>query len=1677
MRKNYLLTVLVMCFACWLPAMAADIPVVPADLFKMAPDPPDGSVVTQVDKFHLHFQDYEFHHYYDDKENRFNAGSIYCYRNGVKLTKPSWGTLATGSVSCNVRDIPTESGFYEVRIPEGYFYTVIDGVKYNTPQISWHAVIEGDIQWSAVPANNTAVSELETIQLEFEGATKIDLSDDAEEGWITATLNGVDMPSTPVVGRNGALSLRGVNLSEGTYVLNLHEGLFTITLADGNVTKSPAITLTYTIDYTAWVPNITATYSPEKDSKVSQIDKLKINFAAEGLQSVALGNATADGYTVKLGDKTYKYGVDFTAGTDPTEMVFNSPVTGNGTALVHIDAGFYTLNFDNGKSLESLAQGWSFSVDDNAWVEALKPTYTPANNADVEKLDKLSVSFAGDDFKSMAVSADATADSFTVTVGSTVYKYGVDFAAGSNPGEVVFGTPVTATGTAKVKVASGFWTITSTTGKTAPSPACEWQVKISGSLVVPDVDPAAGDIFDPTLFNTVTLTMPSEDMVVGSVSTSLYKVQLLKVADDGSVTEVARYNGKKDPDGNKQKAVFTAKAAISELELGHYRFKVANNNALTVTQGGVKVKLGTISYDYYLKEPVKYPAIDPAAGEISNPTLFNTVTITMPAEDMVVGSVSTSLKKVQLLKVNDDGTTEQVIRYNGKKDSANKQLAIFTAKAMPESWTDGNYRFYIQKGAMTATQGGVKVFDEDLNYDFTLVQGSVTPVVEWTLTPAEGATVEELTEFSVAFKGVKEVAFGESMSEESVTLKQGDLTLRYTEGFTEGDDITTMVLDTPLKSAGEVTVTFAEGLYTLTLDDGTQVPSPQVTGKFTVTPAVTGPYSTTPAQGTTVKTLKEFSVKFTDVKEVAFSENISASGITLTQGDKVSLTYTSGILEGNDITTMVLDKVLATSGEVTVTIAAGFYDLTMADGSTQPSPEVKWSFNVEGDPYQVLNISTTPTKGGQASNLSRLILYIYNASSGELGDTQVGATIKYGDTTLNYGTDFTVSADNIYVMELKEPLNITGEVTVTIGAGFYNFIVDGQKITSPEVKWSFNMKAVATGDPVWVPVKSVTQLESLQGKDLVIAWYYGGKFEINLAPEMKDESEVQNTGSKRQAPPIENGKMACVVMNNTQTLGGNGYIGFRGTNEVTPVLSDGNAFMGLLDIPEGTSLVQFTKTTQGYTLWNSNCETPGYLCPMENMNLNRNFLNTSQTPWYNNVSITSGVASIIETTRDDKNLLSAITIWSMNGNNECAFQYVSQELDLGNMYILARKSDMAAITVMADPESGSVMPAPQEAAAGKDLGVVEVKFTFDGAEQAVYDAEAAKVLAATFEGEALAADRIECDNANPALVKFYLPVNKGGKLEVSAPAGWYTLTADGETMPSPAFEYTLSLTEVLKVLDVKIGITPENGSRVTSISEVVVKMPQGISCEINPDMLADDATPVTVTLNGNLTDIPVMVDPTHFRYRPEFNDAGTYVLTLAEGLYILTLEDGTKGLSPEVKTTVEVDPTGVVLDVNYTTVPANRATVEGELKDFSIMFAGVTETAFGPAADSGDGLTVTIGDKTMHYGDGFAESEQNINVMVFDEPQKASDTTVMVDMAEGFYLLTLEDGTVGQSPAVHFSFTLTDASGIVAIFGEDFDGDVYTLGGVCVVRKATAADLKVLAPGLYIIKGRVVMVK
>ena len=1533
--------------------------------------------------------------------------------------------------------------------------------------VPWLSARADDLNWSAIPADGSTVRMLETVQIQFENATKISISDNAEDGWITATLNDNDVQN-PTVGKNGMLSMRSVTLSDGTLKINLHVGLFDVTLPTG-VVASPAMLITYVIDSdAAVVHDVTVAYTPAQGSDVYALDKVKLDFTADLLETVSFGDAVSpDNYTIAVGSQVYRYGDDFSEGDDITEMVFDTPVTAPGAVSVNVAEGFYNLEFTDGVSQASPAAQWSFSLVESPWSPVVDITSAPAAGQQIEDLKSLKLNFSSEGLTGVALSDTASADGLTIKVGSKTYKYGTDFTANaSDPTLMEFAAAVTTKGYVTVTLAEGFYTLIFDNDKTAPSPAKTWQFQIVGKTSIPAISPAEGDIYDGNLLNEVVLTM-EDGITLGSVSTSLNKVYLYRILGDGTKEKVLQYTGKKT-DAATATFTPTASSVVPETwELGRYVFEISKAAAVTMTTkdptsgSTVQVGLGKLTWEWNLVEEPQIPAIDPEAGLITDPAKFQTITLTMPESDMIVGSVSTLTKKVQLFKVNGDGTETEVLKYNGKKDAANKQLAIFTGKTTPESWENGKYRFHITKGAMTVTQNGVKVLDQDFDYEYTLEQAAVTPEVKYTVTPADGSKIESLSDFSINFEGVGSVAFGE-ITQEGMTLTQGATVLKYYDGFTEDEnDITKMILDAPMTAAGEVTLSVAEGFYELTMADGSILPSPAITSKFTIDNTHQGPYTTVPAQGATVKTLKEFSVTFNGASEVAFNENMNPSSFTLKMGD-TSLSYTDGFIESDEsITTMVLTDEIVKAGEVTIKIPAGFYDLTIG-GATQASPAIEWTFNVEGDPFKAVTVSTTPADGDNVTSFKDFSVAFSGVDKVELGNT-AGATVKQGDLTLNYGTGFS-AGDPVTDLSLTEELTVSGDITVTLPEGFYTLSIGDKTAPSPKVEWSFFLTPVASGEPVWVPVKSLDELNTLEGKDLVLAWYYNGKFEINLAPEMQ------------KSAPIDNGKAACKVMNNTQTVAGGGLIGFRGTDDAVPVLGEDNSFKGLVTLPEGTSILNIAKTADGYTIYNTNCAVPGYLCPMEDLNTNRNYLNTSATAWYNNISFTGdGYVSISEKTRDDKNILSATTSWSMGGPSECVFMYISQELDLGHMYLLSRASDAPEFAVTPTPANHSTIDAPQEAASGSEYGVVEVKFAFGGADEAVYDSEAAKTVSATFDGEDLAADRIVCDNANPAVVRFYLPVNKAGELAVTLPEGWYRLTAGNETVASPAYSYSLNLAEVLKVLDVEIGITPADGSQVTAIGQIALTIPEGVEYDLNPAMEEDDATPMTATINGVPTDLPIMQTLTLFRYRPEFNEAGTYSFTLAEGFYILTLADGTKGYSPAVTTTVEVNPAGGVLDLDYTAVPAPRSTVKGELSEFSIKFEGVTEVALGDAADR-NGLTVSMGSKTMHYDEEFTADAMDVSVMKFNTPIEGDNTTVIVDLAEGFYVLTLEDGTMGKSPEVHYSFTLTTAVGIVAILGEDFTGDVYGIDGVCVIRDANAADLRKLAPGLYIIGGRKFMV-
>lgn len=75
--------------------------------------------------------------------------------------------------------------------------------------------------------------------------------------------------------------------------------------------------------------------------------------------------------------------------------------------------------------------------------------------------------------------------------------------------------------------------------------------------------------------------------------------------------------------------------------------------------------------------------------------------------------------------------------------------------------------------------------------------------------------------------------------------------------------------------------------------------------------------------------------------------------------------------------------------------------------------------------------------------------------------------------------------------------------------------------------------------------------------------------------------------------------------------------------------------------------------------------------------------------------------------------------------------------------------------------------------------------------------------------------------------------------------------------------------------------------------------------------------------------------------------------------------------------------------------------------------------------------------------------------------------------------LELNDGTAPvPNEAMTFLYTLgTDVTGIETIAPEFSGMDIYTLGGVRVVKAATAADINALPAGLYIVGGKKVAVK
>ena len=166
--------------------------------------------------------------------------------------------------------------------------------------------------------------------------------------------------------------------------------------------------------------------------------------------------------------------------------------------------------------------------------------------------------------------------------------------------------------------------------------------------------------------------------------------------------------------------------------------------------------------------------------------------------------------------------------------------------------------------------------------------------------------------------------------------------------------------------------------------------------------------------------------------------------------------------------------------------------------------------------------------------------------------------------------------------------------------------------------------------------------------------------------------------------------------------------------------------------------------------------------------------------------------------------------------------------------------------------------------------------------------------------------------------------------------------------------------------------------------------------------------------------------------------------------------------------------------ISYDYVPVSTTPAEGEvtaLKDIVLAF--------------GEGTCATLGEANgkavlTYAGDG---SETEVTLAAGENANEIKATLAAEVTAFGKYTLTIPaqailqvDGEEGQtvvdySPALKYTFTLTDGEGIGEVLADAETADVYTVSGILVKKDAKADDLKGLKKGIYIVNGKKVAIK
>lgn len=383
--------------------------------------------------------------------------------------------------------------------------------------------------------------------------------------------------------------------------------------------------------------------------------------------------------------------------------------------------------------------------------------------------------------------------------------------------------------------------------------------------------------------------------------------------------------------------------------------------------------------------------------------------------------------------------------------------------------TEATYTFDISEGAWIVNIDGTDY--PCPAYTYTLKVGTVisneTSDVAYTVTPANGGNVTApLSEVSVKFDTTEQITFSESMSVlTACNIVYNGTTLQYGTDFTEGDDITTLVFETPLEENGEVTVNIPEGFYIV----GTKK-SPAISWTFAIgdakieLPALT--YVLSPANGSVVnEAVSQIRINFdTTVQKVELGAGATKYGFMINVGGRTLYAPNGFQLDANNPTLITLTEPISTDATVRVEIDEDYYSLTRTNGDVVSSPALNWSFSVKM-PLPAVTYTLTPANGSVVKEaVDRLQVKFDNTvEKVALGDGYgiYACAIIVNGSSRYIPRGFSLDPDDPTILILKEPITTDATVSVIMDPDYYTLTrTDGTVVSSPGIdsgKWNFTV--------------------------------------------------------------------------------------------------------------------------------------------------------------------------------------------------------------------------------------------------------------------------------------------------------------------------------------------------------------------------------------------------------------------------------------------------------------------------------------------------------------------------------------------------------------------------------------------------------------------------------------------